>query len=306
MTETVIVSTCNRSEIYGVSDGDATGEKLTRFISEWRGLDHREAVAGSFFREGSEAARHLFRVAAGLDSLALGEERGARPGSIGAPRWRGRPGPRAPCCTACSRRPSRPASACAPRPRSPDTRFRFRRSASSSRRRSSAIWRSGPSSSSAPERPARSSPSRPPPPECGTSGWPTAAAARAEALGRRLGGHRGGLGGSADASFRRPTSSSARPRARRPSCRRRDVERAMRERRGKPMFLLDLAMPRDFEAGGRGALQRLRLRARRPRRSGRGKPAPTQPRDAAGRGHPRGGARRASSAGSGTSPSFRR
>lgn len=34
-----------------------------------------------------------------------------------------------------------------------------------------------------------------------------------------------------------------------PVVRRRDVEAAMRERRGRPMFLLDLAMPRDFEAG---------------------------------------------------------
>ena len=37
-----------------------------------------------------------------------------------------------------------------------------------------------------------------------------------------------------------------------------DVEAAMRERRGRPMFFLDLAMPRDFEAGVGGALQRLR------------------------------------------------
>lgn len=73
VTEGVIVSTCNRSEIYGVTEGTGTNEHLTRVISEWRGLDIREAEAGSFYREGAEAARHLFRVAAGLDSLALGE-----------------------------------------------------------------------------------------------------------------------------------------------------------------------------------------------------------------------------------------
>jgi glutamyl-tRNA reductase len=73
VTEGVIVSTCNRSEIYGVSEGAGTSENLTRLISEWRGLDVRDAEAGSFYREGAEAARHLFRVAAGLDSLALGE-----------------------------------------------------------------------------------------------------------------------------------------------------------------------------------------------------------------------------------------
>ena len=73
VSETVIVSTCNRSEIYGVTDGPGAGESLTRFISEWRGLDAGEAAAASFFREGAEAARHLFRVASGLESLALGE-----------------------------------------------------------------------------------------------------------------------------------------------------------------------------------------------------------------------------------------
>ncbi len=73
VTEGVIVATCNRSEIYGVADRDGANESLTRLISEWRGLDVAEAAAGSFYREGGEAARHLFRVAGGLDSLALGE-----------------------------------------------------------------------------------------------------------------------------------------------------------------------------------------------------------------------------------------
>jgi glutamyl-tRNA reductase len=73
VTEGVIVATCNRSEIYGVADRDGANETLTRRISEWRGLEIAEAEAGSFYREGAEAARHLFRVAAGLDSLALGE-----------------------------------------------------------------------------------------------------------------------------------------------------------------------------------------------------------------------------------------
>ena len=73
VTEGVIVATCNRSEIYGVADRDGANETLTRRISEWRGLEVADAAAGSFYREGAEAARHLFRVAAGLDSLALGE-----------------------------------------------------------------------------------------------------------------------------------------------------------------------------------------------------------------------------------------
>ena len=73
MTEGVIVATCHRSEIYGVAEGQGTDQELTRLISEWRGVDFAEASQSSFYREGPEAVRHLFRVAAGLDSMALGE-----------------------------------------------------------------------------------------------------------------------------------------------------------------------------------------------------------------------------------------
>ncbi len=73
VSEGVIVSTCHRSEIYGLADGDRFAEELTRFLSEWRGLSVAELSRSSFQREGAEVARHLFRVAAGLDSMALGE-----------------------------------------------------------------------------------------------------------------------------------------------------------------------------------------------------------------------------------------
>jgi glutamyl-tRNA reductase len=73
MSEGVIVATCHRSEIYGVAEGSGTDRELTRMISEWRGVDFDEAAQSSFSLEGPEAVRHLFRVAAGLDSMALGE-----------------------------------------------------------------------------------------------------------------------------------------------------------------------------------------------------------------------------------------
>lgn len=73
VSESVIVSTCHRSEIYGLGSGERTGEELARFVSEWRGLDRGALEQAGFRRFGSEAARHLFRVAAGLDSMALGE-----------------------------------------------------------------------------------------------------------------------------------------------------------------------------------------------------------------------------------------
>ncbi len=73
VSEGVIVATCHRSEIYGLTEGRRADEELMRVISEWRGLDVEEATRESFYREGADAARHLFRVAAGLDSMALGE-----------------------------------------------------------------------------------------------------------------------------------------------------------------------------------------------------------------------------------------
>ncbi len=72
-SESVIVATCHRSEIYALTDGNRPHEDIAGWISRWRGLDPAEVARASFTREGSEAARHLFRVAAGLDSMALGE-----------------------------------------------------------------------------------------------------------------------------------------------------------------------------------------------------------------------------------------
>jgi len=73
VSESVIVSTCHRSEIYGLGDGERAGDELARFVSEWRGLDRAVLEQAGFRRFGADAVRHLFRVAAGLDSMALGE-----------------------------------------------------------------------------------------------------------------------------------------------------------------------------------------------------------------------------------------
>ena len=74
VSEGVIVSTCHRSEIYGLfEEGDDAGDRVMRYVSEWRGLEPAALLRAGFQREGAEAARHLFRVASGLDSMALGE-----------------------------------------------------------------------------------------------------------------------------------------------------------------------------------------------------------------------------------------
>jgi glutamyl-tRNA reductase len=72
--ESVVLSTCNRSEIY-VASGDPTRarQELVDFLGQYHQLPRDVFVPHLFFYDDAEAARHLFRVAAGLDSLVVGE-----------------------------------------------------------------------------------------------------------------------------------------------------------------------------------------------------------------------------------------
>lgn len=75
LTEGVIVSTCNRSEIYGVAvnrPGNPT-DAVNDFVAGFQQLSGAEIAALRYGCSGGEAARHLFRVAAGLESLVVGE-----------------------------------------------------------------------------------------------------------------------------------------------------------------------------------------------------------------------------------------
>ena len=71
--EVVVLSTCNRAEIYAAGDSDATVDGLGRFFSDYHNVAHAHVAEHLYVRRGMEAARHLFRVAAGLDSLVVGE-----------------------------------------------------------------------------------------------------------------------------------------------------------------------------------------------------------------------------------------
>jgi glutamyl-tRNA reductase len=73
--EAVILSTCNRSEIYGVSAErpSEAAPAIERFWAAFHGVPAGEFAAPLYRRSNSEAAEHLFRVAAGLDSMLLGE-----------------------------------------------------------------------------------------------------------------------------------------------------------------------------------------------------------------------------------------
>ncbi|MFV8828729.1 glutamyl-tRNA reductase [Alkalihalobacterium sp. APHAB7] len=72
--ECTIVSTCNRTEIYVVSDQLHTGRHFTKvFLSEWFNLAREEFTSYLDIREDEHAIEHLLRVTCGLDSMVLGE-----------------------------------------------------------------------------------------------------------------------------------------------------------------------------------------------------------------------------------------
>jgi len=70
--EAAILSTCNRTELYCTREG-ADCEAVTDWLSRFHQLD-RECVLPHVYRHlDAEAVRHILRVAAGLDSMILGE-----------------------------------------------------------------------------------------------------------------------------------------------------------------------------------------------------------------------------------------
>jgi glutamyl-tRNA reductase len=70
--EAAILSTCNRSEIYVASDSDGL-IKTKRFLAETQGIDPQGFEPYFYAHSNGEAAIHLFRVASGIDSLVIGE-----------------------------------------------------------------------------------------------------------------------------------------------------------------------------------------------------------------------------------------
>src|SRR5690348_17230234 len=74
LQEVMILSTCNRVEVYGVAavPGEARSQAFSQLGSH-RGVAWRELEPLLYTATGDEAALHAFRVAASLDSMVLGE-----------------------------------------------------------------------------------------------------------------------------------------------------------------------------------------------------------------------------------------
>ncbi|MFC1777932.1 glutamyl-tRNA reductase [Pseudomonadota bacterium] len=70
--EVVVVSTCNRTEIYSIGPKQSR-EQIRNWLQSKGDLTDAEMDKHCYVREREQAVRHLFRVAGGLESLVLGE-----------------------------------------------------------------------------------------------------------------------------------------------------------------------------------------------------------------------------------------
>jgi len=68
--EAVIVSTCNRTELYC---NNAEKEDIIEWLEDYHSIEHSDLMPCLYAYEEQVAVKHLMRVASGLDSLVLGE-----------------------------------------------------------------------------------------------------------------------------------------------------------------------------------------------------------------------------------------
>ncbi|MEE9614507.1 MAG: glutamyl-tRNA reductase [Thermodesulfobacteriota bacterium] len=74
LNEAAIISTCNRVEVIGVARDIEKGVwEIKRFLSEHHSIPLEELDEALYAHSGEDAVRHMFRVAASLDSMVMGE-----------------------------------------------------------------------------------------------------------------------------------------------------------------------------------------------------------------------------------------
>ncbi len=74
LAEAILLSTCNRTEFYGLSTDNGAAEMYIRkLIGSRKNVDFDTHPGYAYTLTRNESVRHLLRVAAGLDSLVLGE-----------------------------------------------------------------------------------------------------------------------------------------------------------------------------------------------------------------------------------------
>jgi glutamyl-tRNA reductase len=73
VSEAVILNTCNRTEIYYVSETKEGLQGIKDWICKTKGLDREILEEEAYTLEGGKVVQHLYRVISGLDSMVLGE-----------------------------------------------------------------------------------------------------------------------------------------------------------------------------------------------------------------------------------------
>ena len=74
VSEAIIVSTCNRVELYAAStNGDAAAAQLKQFLADYHQIPLDTLESNLYVIQGEEAIRHVFNVTSSLDSMVIGE-----------------------------------------------------------------------------------------------------------------------------------------------------------------------------------------------------------------------------------------
>ena len=73
LQEAVLLSTCNRTEVYAVVEDEGARARVLDLLAEDRGVERASLDEDTYWLTDAEAVRHLYRVASSLDSMVVGE-----------------------------------------------------------------------------------------------------------------------------------------------------------------------------------------------------------------------------------------
>ena len=73
VSQGLILSTCNRIEVYSVAESSESSQPGIDFFKAWAHISDSEILPYIYHYQNEAAVRHLFRVASGLDSMIIGE-----------------------------------------------------------------------------------------------------------------------------------------------------------------------------------------------------------------------------------------
>jgi len=73
VSQGLILSTCNRIEVYSVTEGSDSSEPSIDFLKAWANISDADLSPYIYCHQNEAAVRHLFCVASGLDSMIIGE-----------------------------------------------------------------------------------------------------------------------------------------------------------------------------------------------------------------------------------------